>query len=743
MPKRTMPRLKMSGGQLAGILVAAALMVAGCNGGSASGSAPGAPYPRALAQKVSGGEAPTRVTVQVGNGRATVHWSSPSSGPAVLAYRVTLTPTYNDRLPAPNLGPYGGAVSRTVGPTVRSWHFAGLLEDCHQRYHVTVSTLTATGLTGSVTSRSFRPSGIVPSSGSPPYVVILLDGVAESQPTFTVNPYLPTTDGVPSYCPESWNSALGDEQEADFAGAPNGPWSFFHKWNVGEIDNPLPPQPFVSVSDGQPAGSNPDNSQPNTESLPRAVAGNTQGLVPGTYTHSFMLDALAGSGAIIIPYSYKGFGFDSNFKSRPAFTFYGYTSCQSLPGCGPTIQEDANLLDSEVRAASQVWPFSKIIVMGHSQGGLIAYEWWMCSQGSSLPEGIRNKVCQGLETSLPPKFWRGFSLDSPINGACAETPIISFGCGGPPSYPPYEQRASFDPIVLSVDDSQGDPFRFIGSYGDSPAGGYQSGAKTLEHQLLYDYNTYSDSQTESRCGEPSAESGCPIGKPDHLSECPVDQTLPWETAHYVEKFCPGDVKFFDDSLHLSYFPAAPPSPQPSSMVTPSQSTALLTFNPWVATQPSGVDVPSPDLVITDGGTANCTLGSLDDPGRESAANCESGVCFVNVESGDPGSPVLCSSDPTSKQVTQITPSPPFGPNQSFNKDDPSKPPWYLVLADGKKCAFQGYGTNADVLNYWCGGNVGATAPDRSKPTWTVQEGSETQPERMPTGVPVAVVTAYR
>ena len=494
--------------------------------------------------------APAITNVTPFNGGAAVSWQpvTPVSGCAITNYVVTATPTYNDRRPMPSVGTISivcPADVRCTSPT--SATFTNLLMDCHQRYAISVYAEDGALVGPPATTDSFRPSGILVPSGSPPYVVILLDGVAESQPGFTVNPYQPTLDGNPSYCPESWNSASGSEQEADFAGTPNGPWSFFHKWNVGEVDNPL-----VGISNGQPSDKNPDGTTPNTESLPRAVKGNSQGLDPGTYTHSFMLDALAAQGAIILPFSYKGFGFSSNFQSQPGFTFYEYSRCQSLPGCGPTVQQDASLLESEVNVASQVWPLSQIVVMGHSQGGLIAYEWWMCAQSSQSLDKVRNKVCHGLHTSLSANLLRAYSLDSPINGACKETPVISFGCGGPPSYPPYGQRDTYDPPVISVDMAQGNPFRFIGSYGDSPADGYQSGAKTLEHQLLFDYNTYSASRIETLCADPNHESGCPIAPPDHLSECPVDQTLSWQTAHYVEKYCPGDVSFFNQGLFLPY-----------------------------------------------------------------------------------------------------------------------------------------------------------------------------------------------
>src|SRR5207244_3042144 len=88
------------------------------------------------------------------------------------------------------------------------------------------------------------------------------------------------------------------------------------------------------------------------------------------------------------------------------FTFPGYNSCDSSPqpilNCVGNITQAnipswAGLLDAEVQSVKSVWPTARVIVMGHSQGGLIAYTWWDTHPTSSV---------------------KGFSLDSPINGAC-------------------------------------------------------------------------------------------------------------------------------------------------------------------------------------------------------------------------------------------------------------------------------------------------------------------------------------
>jgi lysophospholipase L1-like esterase len=198
----------------------------------------------------------------------------------------------------------------------------------------------------------------------------------------------------------------------------------------------------------------------------------------------------------------------------------------------------------------------------------------------------------------------------------------------------------------------------------------------------------------------------------------------------------------------------PMSPSPSATPTtpattlPAQATVVKTFEPWVAVGHYGGSAPLPGLVVTNGGTATCDSGSSDDPGSAVAVRCtppgNGAPCYINdTGGGDPGSPLLCSTDPTSKQVTEITPAGPDGiPAGMLNPGDPSQPPWFLILADGRKCHFLGYGTNTDVLGYDCGNDIGATVPDRSTLTWTVREG-QLQADPAPSPARVAVVTAYR
>lgn len=195
----------------------------------------------------------------------------------------------------------------------------------------------------------------------------------------------------------------------------------------------------------------------------------------------------------------------------------------------------------------------------------------------------------------------------------------------------------------------------------------------------------------------------------------------------------------DPSSLLLNFPVqtAPPSGSPLR-------TTVRTFEPFKQDS-QGYDHPAPGLVLKNA-RGTCDSGSNDDPGRAIAFRCNPPgngvVCFHRTQSGDAGSPLVCSADPTSNQAVLLDQGGSQLPLNFANKEDPAAPAWVLVLADGKKCYHLGYGTDTAVLSYYCGGNVDATVPDRSSPLWTVQEGTFA-PKPSPSGPRIAVVTAYR
>jgi endoglucanase len=192
--------------------------------------------------------------------------------------------------------------------------------------------------------------------------------------------------------------------------------------------------------------------------------------------------------------------------------------------------------------------------------------------------------------------------------------------------------------------------------------------------------------------------------------------------------------------------ASPPVPSTGGASAATSPTVMKKFEPWGPVGANGGYAPSPGLIVADGGNATCDSGSTDDPGSASAVRClppgNGTPCFIYTGAGDPSNPLLCSTDPTSNHVTEVRPTGEGVPVGMLNSDDPTQSPWFLILADGRKCSFQGYRTNTNVLSYYCGGTVSATLPDRSNPTWTVQEGTnQAKPTRSTPRI--AVLTAYR
>lgn len=194
--------------------------------------------------------------------------------------------------------------------------------------------------------------------------------------------------------------------------------------------------------------------------------------------------------------------------------------------------------------------------------------------------------------------------------------------------------------------------------------------------------------------------------------------------------------------------APAPGPNFSSPAPPlTAQTQVVAFEPWVP-GPSGLnDIPRPGERIRPA-TGSCNEASAADPGRSDAYRCTSGgtplgVCFVHNHSGDPGSPLLCSADPTGSDLVQLTlePAGSMVPYQSANRKDLNAPPWFLVLADGHKCHRVDRGTDTKILSYDCDDGSASTEPDRSSPAWTVQL-SLLRPNPQ-LGPPVVVVTAIR
>jgi Fibronectin type III domain len=498
---------------------------------------------------------PPTVTItgtRAGNGKVQLTWTpgSNTTGAPITGYLVSVQPAGNDRVPAPSVPtpPQQPLPASTTTAT-----FTGLVEDCHQLYKATVTPETGLGPGAPAVSAKFRPSGRV-EPGAPPYVVILLDGIGESKAGFRMNPYDPTNPGeIPSYCPENVSSA-GKAVPNDFSHEPHGPWEFFRKWNYFD--------PADVANGNQPVTDS--NSTPRWIGPSRTIDG-VRVHQRSTATHAFMLDAIAGHGAMIFPFSYEGATLDRHRNSSLQFVFNAYTRCNSSPsllggiGCDqdpggspdPTddalhsisIGDDEHTLAREVASVRAIWPHVRVIVMGHSQGGLIAFDAWR--------HGLLRDVAHL------------FSLDSPINGVCpvrVPTSTNGFVCAGPADtgYPAYDDRFSRDPGLFAKDRAEGEPFRFIGTNGDKVSisffsihqPSYGTGNETLQHQLLVRHGGCVSAKDDAGCPEDLKH---PRRWPDHISNCKIpDRGWENDDQHFIVKFCPGNVTYFNQTLRLTY-----------------------------------------------------------------------------------------------------------------------------------------------------------------------------------------------
>ena len=518
---------------------------------------------RTLAERYSGGGGGV-VLDAVGNGTVTASWSPPSdlTAPAITGYTVTPTLAGNDSIPPPAVAPVR---VQQLPASATSVTISGLAMDCHQLYKVTVTPQTSAGPGTPAVSSVFRPSGIVIPHKKPPYVVVLLDGIGSQAAGFRMDPYHPTAVGPDSYCPQNINNGIpvpitvgtGANKRPNnaFLAAPQGPGESFLKWNAWD-----------------PADNHGGNvPETDSNSTPRD-------LHTGKPTFQWMLDGIAATGAMILPYSYWGATLQGHGRADPTFVFNAYTDCNSTPAPSCTqdnhldpggrpdpshqdydnavhsfsLSEDEDRLKTEIDSIEKVWRNEPIIIIGHSQGGLIAFETWR-------------------QHMLPGTVHHLFSLDSPINGVCAGQNIGAPQCVGPPGYPAYATRfdRDTDPSYLRQDGGSNPAFRFIGTLGDevrvsnllgTPVStpSYGTGTDTLQVQLLV---------TGPNCtGTDHAD--CPT-RVDHVSQCALpeqrwvlNRVTPvvtdqnrwiYDTGHFVVKFCPGNVAYFNASLGLSIF----------------------------------------------------------------------------------------------------------------------------------------------------------------------------------------------
>jgi YVTN family beta-propeller protein len=302
--------------------------------------------------------------VSVGNGTVTLHWRAPKTAitSPVIGYRVF-------SMASDTGGSFPGipVLQAFVGATQTSATLSELTQDCSTTYSFVVSAVSAAGASPSAPTRSYLPSGFPPIN-EPKVAVILLDGVPSSESGGKFYPLKVKSSAhgvgvVRNYCP-----ATAQNKKNRY---PTGLKESVWRWSEFPVG-------------GATSGTACLDSNVATNCLTAALAGKDQAvLLPFSYTRATL--TRTGSGDV--------------------FDMGSYNSCDSAggPQCvsGGQPDQQRQALDAEISSIHRTWPSTKIVLIGHSYGGMLAEQWWLLFRPTySDHDGV----------SLV------YSLDSPING---------------------------------------------------------------------------------------------------------------------------------------------------------------------------------------------------------------------------------------------------------------------------------------------------------------------------------------
>jgi pimeloyl-ACP methyl ester carboxylesterase len=230
-----------------------------------------------------------------------------------------------------------------------------------------------------------------------------------------------------------------------------------------------------------------------------------------------MTDSFVGQGGVVLlPWSFRGVWIDTSDPAAPLVHVNASSAEESdqIP-----IDTDAAALAQEVASVHKAWPGTKIAIVAHSLGGLIAEQYWEYYWRSNH-DGVSRII----------------ALDAPINGTklvggCSL--IVKPGVCPRFSYAVANFMASLwtsmewhDPAI-SANDRNG-AFLPVGTEGDSVYTLTNLGTDSLISQLLF------------ACGGWPVETCNPL-PPGFLSPCPSEE-------HAEVKACPGVISYVDDAI---------------------------------------------------------------------------------------------------------------------------------------------------------------------------------------------------
>ena len=319
------------------------------------------------------------MVVTPANGSASLQWqppTDPGTSP-ITGYVITAQPYANSDYYA-NPQTVTADVSGT-GTGKQDGEITGLLMDCHQEYTFTVSAVNAAG-TGPPSDYGAALHPDMPSppdaSGSPPH--FRPSGIVEQSPTFPPPVVAVTVDG------------FGAQYFLDRKGNPR---TITMNPLEGASSTASFEAPVSYCMEGEQSGALPNANASVPDAIwepdehfdqPGGVRGLTPGFVNGSGqyvdTHHYLLDQIVESGGVALPYSYTAAAKLSLSAGVPRFTFTGYTVDKSRT---QDPSKDVKLLAGEIDSINRTWPNARIVLLGHSGGGLVVEQYWQHFQYQS------------------------------------------------------------------------------------------------------------------------------------------------------------------------------------------------------------------------------------------------------------------------------------------------------------------------------------------------------------------------
>lgn len=359
-----------------------------------------------------------------------------------------------------------------------------------------------------------------------------------------------------------------------------------------------------------------------------------------------LIDSLGATGGIVLPFSYTSPG--ATLDQANSFTFPGYTG-KDVGTSDPTTTQSFNM-ENEIKSVHTALPDAKIFVVGHSNGGLVAEQWWW-NFGRHNPEGVVQVV----------------SLDSPLNGIfdSAFCNDLAGPCGstlGSAYRYLWTKQNTLDPQEVTADNAD-KLFTAVGTYGDPLFDVADNNATTIPtdarigiiSQLFYtepscnsgfnpfDLNTNRCQPAGRYFIDSCSSKGTPLDHQWGPPGIPPGYGAPGSLwMHSVVKNCPGVIKEV-----MSFYPSSAPTPTPTLSPPPGPactSAALVA----ALTSPSGEEpaVPVGSPRCADGyAFENFTAGA---GGQEAPFFFkQTSTSWTLIEGGDSIPTIACAVIPTS------------------------------------------------------------------------------------------------